>query len=127
MAKKILLIEDEYAITAALTVRLRANGYDVRAAGDGAAGLAAAAQYRPDAILLDIRMPDMDGFTVCRRLKSDPQLAGVPVIFLSANVQDPAQQMALEAGGAAFIAKPFEAGHVLATIEAAIASPPITR
>lgn len=122
MSKKLLLIDDEQAIAMALKVRLRAKGYEVQIAGDGVSGLAAAGEYRPDAIVLDIRMPDLDGIEVCRRLKCDPDLAGIPVIFLSANVQQTAQEAALSVGAAAYLSKPFEPGQVVSAIESATSS-----
>ncbi len=118
---KVLLVDDEIAITAALSVRLRAAGYEVASASNGTTGLAAAAEHQPDVIILDIRMPDIDGFEVCRRLKKDPALMGIPVIFLSANVQDTARQTALEVGGAGFHSKPYDAAQLIATIQSVAA------
>ncbi len=120
MALKILLIDDEFAITAALSVRLKALGHEVVTAADGLTGLEAASRHGPDVILLDIRMPDIDGYEVCRRLKEDDQLASIPVIFISANVRETARQLALEAGGAAFVPKPFEARDVVGAIDTVI-------
>ena len=84
---------------------------------DGRSGLAAVATHHPDAILLDIRLPDIDGFEVCRQLKSNLQLAQIPVIFLSANVKDEAKQTAYKVGGSTFLSKPYDAKDVLAAIE----------
>jgi len=111
--KRILQIDDEPAISAALKVRLRAAGFEVFTASDGPSGLLAAASNTPEAILLDIRMPGMDGFEVCRRLKSDPAMCDIPVVFLSANTKEEARVMADEVGGAAFISKPYEAAEVV--------------
>jgi CheY-like chemotaxis protein len=71
-------------------------------------------------ILLDIRMPEMDGFEVNRRLRALPELDGMPVIFLSANVQESARQAALAAGAHAFLTKPYESKDVLAAIRSAL-------
>ena len=120
MSRKILLIDDDPGISAAVMIRLQSAGYEIHSASNGKAGIQAAADQQPDVILLDIRMPEMDGFEVCRRLKSDPAVASIPVIFLSANVQDVARQRAAEVGGVAFLSKPFEASTVVATIEDAI-------
>ncbi len=120
MPRTILQIDDEPAISAALKVRLSAAGYALLSAPDGSSGLAAAAEHRPDAILLDIRMPGMDGFEVCRRLKASPELAGIPVIFLTANASDEARRIAGEIGAADFLAKPYEPGDVLDAIEQAV-------
>lgn len=115
--KYVLLIDDDMAIATALTLRLRAAGHDVISARDGRSGVVEAAAHRPDVILLDIRMPDIDGYEVCRRLKSDPELASIPVIFVSANAHESARDQAYQVGGSAFLSKPYEPGQVLATIE----------
>ncbi|MEO6709665.1 MAG: response regulator [Planctomycetota bacterium] len=114
-----MIVDDERGIAHALTIRLRAAGYDVRCAFDGASGLAAAVEWRPDLILLDIRMPEMDGFEVKRRLMAHPELRATPVIFLSANVQESARQAAMAAGAHAFLTKPYESKEVLAAIRSA--------
>lgn len=118
--KTVLLIDDEPGIASALVVRLSAEGYVVETAMDGRSGLAAAAETQPDVILLDIRMPDIDGIEVCRRLKTNPELAATPVIFLSANVKDVVRHQALEAGGSAFLSKPYEPRDVLNAIRSAV-------
>lgn len=120
MLERVLIIDDERFIAQALTIRLRAAGYDVHWAFDGASGIAAAAKWRPDVILLDIRMSGMDGFEVNRRLRAQPNLASTPVIFLSANVQESARQAALAAGAHAFLTKPYESKDVLAAIRSGL-------
>jgi DNA-binding response OmpR family regulator len=120
MCERVLVIDDERSIALALTIRLKAAGYDVRWAADGAAGIAAAGEWRPDVIILDIRMPGIDGFVVNRRLRARPETAATPVIFLSANVQDSARQAAFVVGAYAFLIKPFESKDVLAAIRGAL-------
>ncbi|MFK7758433.1 MAG: PleD family two-component system response regulator [Phycisphaerales bacterium] len=117
MAKSILIIDDEPRITAALMTRLEATGYRVYHAINGLAGIEAAALYEPDAVILDIRMPDIDGYEACSRIRRLPRLANVPVIFLSANVQDEAIMKANAAGGDRFISKPYESSSVLSAID----------
>lgn len=117
MRKTVLHIDDEVALAEALRVRLSAMGYQVHTAPGGLAGLAAAQKHRPDVILLDIAMPDIDGYEVCRRLRRDPVLGHTAVIFLSANVQAEARRQATAVGGNAFIPKPYEPGDVVAAIE----------
>ena len=124
--RRVLVIDDEFAISAALSVRLKAVGHEVTFASDGTTGLQAVASTRPDVILLDIRLPDIDGYEVCTKLKQDHDLAPIPVIFVSANVQDPARKAAFDVGAEAFIAKPYEAKEVLAAIEAATGSKPVS-
>ncbi|MBT8484562.1 MAG: response regulator [Phycisphaerales bacterium] len=116
MCDRILVVDDDASIARALSIRLEAAGYDVTHAADGAAGLDVARTQPPALILLDIRMPGLDGFDVNRALKEDPALADIPVVFLSANVRDSTRQKALAAGAAAFLAKPYDAAMVLKTI-----------
>lgn len=115
--QSVLIVDDEPRITLALMVRLEAAGYTVYHAINGLAGIEAAALYEPDAIILDIRMPDIDGYETCTRIKRLPRLGMVPVIFLSANVQDEAIKLANEAGGDLFISKPYESSLILAAVE----------
>lgn len=117
MTASILIVDDEPRITLALMTRLEAEGYQVFHAINGFAGIEAAAMHEPDAIVLDIRMPDIDGYEVCQRIKRMPRLKDVPVIFLSANVQDGTRAKATRAGGSAFVSKPYEAADILKEIK----------
>ncbi len=119
MSRRVLLIDDDQAISAALTVRLRAAGHEIILAADGTSGIQRAEDHFPDVILLDIRMPGIDGYEVCRRLKANPQLSDIPVIFVSANATESTAQQAYEVGGWSFISKPYEPAAVLAVIESA--------
>ena len=121
MAKKALIVDDDAAMTLALEIRLRAAGYDTSSARDGISALEAVEQKRPDVILLDIRMPGMDGFEVNRRLKAAPELSDIPVIFLSAHTHDAMRQEASAAGGIHFLPKPYDPAKLFAVIEAATA------
>lgn len=116
MCKTVLIIDDEWTIQQALKARLSAHGFAVHMAGDGVSGLEAARAIGPDVILLDIRMPDIDGFETFRRLRTDPAIAGIPVIFLTANVQDSTRQEARSAGAAGFLCKPYDAQQVMSMI-----------
>ena len=128
MSRHILIIDDEWTIQLALQARLSAHGFTVQLASDGPSGLLAAQQDRPDIILLDLRMPDMDGFEVLRRLRAAPETSSIPVIFLTANVQDTVKQQARSAGAAGFLTKPYESKDVVNAILAApckaVCSPP---
>ncbi|MBO6740490.1 MAG: response regulator [Phycisphaerales bacterium] len=117
MPQSVLIVDDEPRITAALMTRLEASGYTVYHAINGLAGIEAAALYEPDAIILDIRLPDIDGYETCQRLRRFPTLQATPVIFLTANVQDEAIERAKGAGGSRFITKPYEACDILRAIE----------
>ncbi len=120
--KKILIVDDDRQVSLALSVRLKAADYDVDVAGDGESGLeklaAGAHQWarRPDVVLLDMRMPGIDGLEVMRQMKRDPRLTNIPVIFVSANAQETAKRAALNAGGKFFLEKPFESRALLEAI-----------
>ena len=119
MSKKVLVADDDKAITMALNIRLCAAGYDMSSAPDGISAIKAVKEKRPDVILLDIRMPGMDGFEVNRRLKAVPELKDIPVIFLSANAQQATRHDALAAGVKYFLPKPYDAAQLVALIETA--------
>ncbi|WP_437733622.1 response regulator [Sorangium sp. So ce1335] len=112
----ILIVDDMPANLSLLTSMLTAQGYEVRAAISGAMALMSAAAVPPDLILLDVNMPQMDGYEVCRRLKADPRTADVPVIFLSAMTGIGDKVAAFEAGGVDYVTKPFELREVLARV-----------
>jgi diguanylate cyclase (GGDEF)-like protein len=114
---KILIVDDVPENLQLLSNTLNEQGYQVRRAKNGEIALMAAASMQPDLILLDIRMPDMDGYEVCRRLKASEQTWEIPVIFLSAmdDVRDKVQSF--EVGGVDFITKPFQVAEVLARVK----------
>jgi CheY-like chemotaxis protein len=102
----VLIIDDNEEILLAVTLRLHAAGFDVLSARDGAAGVASAIANLPDAIVLDVQMPVMDGLTALATLHARPDTRHIPVIMLSASIVD--QQAALDAGARFFLRKPFE-------------------
>lgn len=115
--RDILIVDDTPAGLQLLTRILSDNGYHVRPATDGPLALQSVAAKLPDLILLDIKMPGMDGIEVCRRLKLDQRSRDIPVIFISAVRNPEAKIQGFEVGGLDFINKPFEAGEVLARVE----------
>jgi len=112
----ILVVDDTPANLKLLTSMLSANNYKVRPASSGMIALRSVESKLPDLILLDIRMPEMDGFEVCQKLKENPQSKDVPVIFISAmdDVRDKVK--AFNVGGIDYVTKPFEPEEVLARI-----------
>ncbi len=110
----IMIIDDEPDNLNVLGEMLRQNGLDVRAFPHGGMAFAAAQEEPPALILLDIRMPDMDGYEVCRRFKADKRLHTIPVIFLSAFSEPSDKVRAFEAGGVDYVTKPFAEIEVLA-------------
>jgi CheY-like chemotaxis protein len=122
MPRSVLIVDDEPGLARVLAIRMKAAGFEARTADGGVAGLESARSAPPDAIVLDVRMPDMDGFEVQARLKADPALRDVPVVFVSANVQDSARHAALAAGAFAYLSKPYDAREVVAVVDSAIAA-----
>ncbi len=114
----ILVVEDTPASLALLTGLLSDAGYRVRPAPDGELALWSARGHAPELILLDVRMPGIDGYSVCRQLKSEPELKDVPVIFLSACTDTDDKIKGFEAGGVDFISKPYQFEEVHARVMA---------
>lgn len=104
--RRVLLIEDAEEVRLLLELVLASDGFEVSAAGDGPAGLAAAREQAPDVVLLDVQLPGLDGPEVLRELRRTPATAAVPVVFLTA--EPPSSHPALEALGArGVLRKPF--------------------
>ncbi|MCX5636920.1 MAG: diguanylate cyclase, partial [Planctomycetota bacterium] len=114
---QILVVDDSPDIIELLTDTLARQGYRVRSAASGSEALSSVAVEVPDLILLDIRMPDMDGYEVCRHLKSDGQGCGMPVIFISSLDETIDIVKGFHAGGIDYITKPFHLPEVLARVE----------
>jgi two-component system, OmpR family, alkaline phosphatase synthesis response regulator PhoP len=113
---KILIIEDEESILMPLEDNLRLEGYEVASAADGLAGLAMAAKGPCDLIILDIMLPRMDGFEVCRRLRQDR--VTTPILMLTAKSQEIDRVLGLELGADDYVTKPFSSREILARIKA---------
>jgi len=116
--RQVLIVDDDYEVAEALGVRLAGAGYRVLTAHDGQEGIETAVLHRPDAVLMDIRMPVKDGMTALSEMRSHPDTKHLPVIMLSASVRD--QQAALDYGARFFIQKPYDAQTVLSALEASM-------
>ena len=117
MGKRVLVVDDDRVIQQLLEVNLELEGYEVVAtAADGKEALEKIAELKPDLVILDIMMPKMDGLEVCRRLRADPDLAGIPVILLSARAQDMDIREGLEIGASAYLTKPFDPVELLEVV-----------
>ncbi|XGV98710.1 MAG: response regulator [Leptolyngbya sp. BL-A-14] len=116
LQESILIIDDSPDNLRALSIILTKRGYKVRCATSGAMALASVKNLPPDLILLDIRMPVLDGYEVCQQLKADSQTREIPIIFLSAANDLDGKIKAFEVGGVDYIAKPFQMKEVLARI-----------
>jgi len=120
MSETVLVIDDDCDLALMTTLWVRAAGLLCLVANSGPSGIQAAEKYHPDIILLDIMMPGMDGFEVSRQLKENLDLAHIPIIFVSAKVQENARHEALAAGGKFFLSKPYEGCDLIAAIDAAL-------
>lgn len=112
---KILIVDDDPRLRDLLRIALERAGYEVLTAGDGATALVHAAREAPDLIVLDIGMPEMDGFETCRRLRARSE---VPIIFLTARDDEIDRILGLEMGADDYVAKPFSPREVIARIRA---------
>lgn len=114
MPEKILIVDDEAGARQALGALLRRESFEVSEAGDGRAALAECARFRPDLILLDILMPGMDGFEVCRRIKATPETRLTPVVLITglSNTED--RIKGINAGADDFLSKPIDVNELLA-------------
>jgi two-component system, cell cycle response regulator len=113
----ILLVDDQIDSLRLLSIMLSSQGYDIRRVASGTLALKAIEAAPPDLVLLDIRMPGMDGYEVCQRLKADPETQEIPIVFLSALTETLDKVKAFKLGGADFITKPFQFAEILARIE----------
>ena len=114
---RILVVEDEPGLRKALGINLRARGYDVALAGDGRSALTAASQHPPDAVILDLGLPDMDGTEVIEGLRGWSQ---APIVVLSARAEEPDKVTALDTGADDYVTKPFGMDELLARLRAAL-------
>jgi putative two-component system response regulator len=112
-----LLIVDDAETNIDILLDILGEEYDVAVAMDGESALEAVDDERPDLILLDIMMPDIDGFEVCRRLKGNPETANIPVVFLSALTEAEEKQRGLDLGAVDFITKPFEVSEIQSKVK----------
>jgi two-component system cell cycle response regulator len=117
---KVLIVDDSPEALALARKRLEPEGVELQCADSGKAGLAAAASGGPDLILLDVDMPDLSGFDVCRALKADPDLCMVPVIFLSGSGNAGDKIRGLDLGAVDYVTKPFDAFELRARVRAAL-------
>jgi putative two-component system response regulator len=112
-----VLIVDDAETNIDILLDILGEEYDVAVAMDGESALEAVEDDLPDLILLDIMMPDIDGFQVCERLKGNPETADIPVVFLSALTEDEDRQKGLALGAVDFITKPFDVSEIQAKVK----------
>jgi DNA-binding response OmpR family regulator len=117
----ILIAEDERDIRDLVAFSLRHQGHEVIATIDGESALELVYTHRPDLVLLDVRMPRLDGYEVCRRIKDDRALREIPVAFISAKGQEAEVEQGLQAGAEEYILKPFSLDDLLEKVNALLA------
>jgi len=115
MTEKILIVEDEISLQETLAYNLKKQGYEVQVAGDGPSALEFARTLKPDLILLDIMLPGMDGFEVCRRLRTE---MSTPVLMLTARDDEIDRVVGLEVGADDYLTKPFSMRELIARVKA---------
>ena len=107
-AKRILVVDDEPDLIKTVRLRLEKRGYAVISAADGQEALEKARSEKPDLIILDLMLPKLSGYQVCRMLKFDEQYKNIPIIIFTARAQEQDKKTSLEVGADAYLSKPFE-------------------
>jgi DNA-binding response OmpR family regulator len=113
----VLIVDDEPNILLSLQFLMKKTGYDVRTARDGEEAWAELSRALPDVVLLDVMMPKIDGFTVCERIRANPDWKGVGIIMLTARGRDVEREKGLTLGADDYITKPFSTKDALARVE----------
>jgi DNA-binding response OmpR family regulator len=115
--KKILVVDDDHAIVRAIVINLLTVGYEPVTARDGAEGLRKVVEENPDLVILDIMMPEIDGFEVLKLLKGNPETRHIPVVMLTAYPSDQNMMLSYGLESDCFIPKPFEPEDLLTVVE----------
>jgi DNA-binding response OmpR family regulator len=123
-APKILVVDDEADLVSVLRFGLEVEGFEVISASDGEQGLNLAREAQPALLLLDLMLPKLDGYKVCRALKFDERYRTMPIFILSARSGEEDRRLALEMGADAFITKPYEMKELVSRIRARLQLPP---
>lgn len=118
---KVLIVDDNVDTVELLTKRFRADGYETEAALDGEAALRMVPEYMPDLVVLDIMMPKIDGYEVCRRLKEDDATRHIPIVMLTAKSKIPEKVRGLDTGADSYLTKPFDYSELAAAVRSLLA------
>jgi DNA-binding response OmpR family regulator len=122
--KKILIVDDERDIVKGLTIRLQSHGYEVVTAFDGAQGVFVAHKESPDLVLLDIRMPAENGFSVAHQLRKSTDTLHIPIIFLTGSPEKNSEQRAEHLGARFYIKKPYDPEELMDAVRRALETEP---
>jgi len=117
---RVLLVEDEQDVAELIRYNLAKEGYDVVMTANGADALRLARERQPDVVLLDIMVPQLNGWEVCRRLKKDPELSATPVIMVTGRVEEGDKVLGFEVGADDYVTKPFSPRELIARIRAVV-------
>jgi len=117
ISKRILVVDDEEDIVALVRIRLEAEGYEVLVASDGQQALDTARKEMPNLIILDLMLPKIDGYKVCRMLKFDERYKKIPIILFTARSQSSDKDLGMEVGADAYLTKPFDSKVLLDSIK----------
>ncbi len=118
--ERILVVEDESDLREVLSYNLSREGFHVLAARDGGEGIRTAREKKPDLILLDLMLPDVDGLEVCRRVRQDSSIAGTPIIMVTAKGEETDVVLGLGVGADDYVAKPFSVKELIARVKAVL-------
>jgi DNA-binding response OmpR family regulator len=117
MPQRVLVVEDEPNIVESLSFLVRQAGYNILIARDGLAAIRTMEDHIPDLILLDVMLPRMDGYDVCRSIRADKRLSHIPIIMLSAKGKDLDRRKGLELGANEYLTKPFSTREVISMLK----------
>jgi CheY-like chemotaxis protein len=110
--RRLLVVEDDPSLQKVLALRLQIDGFDVSTAGDGEEALEMIRSKRPDLVLTDLMMPQMDGIELTRSIKSDPDLQGIPIVVLTALMGQGERDHLISLGADAFVSKPYNSAEL---------------
>jgi two-component system phosphate regulon response regulator PhoB len=118
MSKRIAIVEDEAELAALLDYNLRRAGYETRTMGGAGGVLKSLEEFKPDLVVLDVMLPEVDGFEVCRKIRQSAALGRIPVLFLTARADEVDRVLGLEIGGDDYMTKPFSPRELVARVKA---------
>jgi two-component system phosphate regulon response regulator PhoB len=118
MPKRIAIVEDEAELAALLDYNLGRNGYDTRTFGGSGGVLKSLEEFKPDLVVLDVMLPEVDGFELCRQIRQSAALGRIPVLFLTARADEVDRVLGLEIGGDDYMTKPFSPRELVARVKA---------
>jgi DNA-binding response OmpR family regulator len=124
MAKRILIVDDEPNIVVPLEFLMKREGYDVSVAGDGQAALEALEGGAPDLVILDVMLPRMSGFEVCRKIRANSRFGGLRILMLTAKGRDSEMEKGLGLGADAYVTKPFSTRDLVAKVRSLLGEGP---